>query len=146
MAVNLKTYIVSIFSYILNKIEYFLVSLLKSVKSKVVKYSRKQYKGPEFQRFHGFLFFVHNIILFPWNVFYLIYLSPIVFLANKLWNIFRKIFRRKKWFQESLLLMKNIHLLHETITAKILGMEIVELFIFCVGATFEVIVFPLVFL
>jgi hypothetical protein len=135
---NLKGFIIYLISYLINKVENYLVSLLRVLKSKVVNYSRKQYKGPDFTRFRGFSYFVNNVLLFPWNVLYWIYIAPIVFISTRIWNILYKIFKRKEWFKEVILLWKNLYLFQESVKAKIMGTEIVELLVFCLGASLEV--------
>jgi hypothetical protein len=135
---NFKAYIISVFCFILNKVELYLIFLLKDVKSKVVKYNKNTYKGPEFHRFHGFLYFVNNIFLFPLNIFYWIYIAPAVYVWSKIFKIIHTIFRKNVWYKQFLSLISTVSDGWELLKGKVLANEIVELLFFCVGASLEV--------
>lgn len=135
---NFRLTIISFFCFFLNKIELYLLFLLKILKSKVVKYSRKEYQGPDFSRFHGFTTFIKNIVLFPWNILYWIYIFPCYYIGYRIYRIIYKLFKKKLWFQEILKLFLQVDYVFETMKRKFLSMEIVELFIFCIGAFLEV--------
>lgn len=135
---TLRSLIIQLCCHVLNKFETYLTFLLRNLKSKVVKYSRKQYQGPDFQRFHGFSFFVNNILLFPYNLFYYIYLFPTIYVYSKLWKFVYILFRRKFFFRKLLSLSKRIIKLYTETKQKLLATEIIELLVFCVGASLEV--------